>query len=212
MTEDISENDDFESRWLKDDDRLFIESAWAYDAHVVRHPGERFYRMPKGYKRAGDILVDQAAADVVDRPNIIYATLFCYRQFIELSLKHLVEEFNRGKDYEPKNTHDLSRLWKRFMEMVDERGGNEWLGLETAERLVAEMHEADQKADGFRFPTGTDGAPFAFGDQGIDLANLREVMQGLGNFFDGVYSEFAHQDDIASDAMIAAEEIWDRTT
>ena len=42
-----------------------------------------------GYKRAGDLLVDQAATDVVDRPNVIYAALFCYRQSIELFLKRL---------------------------------------------------------------------------------------------------------------------------
>ena len=207
MTENFFETGDFESRWPKDGDRLFVESEWAYDAHIVRHPGERFYRMPMGYKRAGDILVDQAAIDVVDRPNVIYAALFCYRQFIELSLKHLIEEFGQGKVWEPRNTHDLSRLWERFMSIANERGSHEGLGLEAAERLVAEMHEADHKADGFRFSTGTDGAPFAFGDRGIDLANLREVMQGLGNFLECAYLEFAHQDDLASDAMIAMEQI-----
>ena len=205
MGEDILETDDLESRWPKDGDRLFIESEWAYDAHIVRDPGERFYRMPMGYKRAGDILVDQAATDVADRPNVIYAALFCYRQFIELSLKHLIEEFGRGKVYEPRNTHDLSRLWERFMFVVDERGSNEWIGLDTAQRLIAEMHDADHKADGFRFPTAADGAPFIFGDRGIDLANLREVIQGLGNFFESVYLEFAHQDDLASDAIIPWE-------
>lgn len=68
--------DDIESRWPADGDRLFVETAWAYDAHVVRDPVERFYRMPMGYKRAGDILIHQAAIDVVDRRNIIYAALF----------------------------------------------------------------------------------------------------------------------------------------
>jgi hypothetical protein len=207
MTEDIPQTDDFDSRWPKDDDPLFVESEWAYDAFIVRHPGERFYRMPMGYKRAGDIIVDQAAANVVDRPNVIYAAFFCYRQFIELSLKHLIEEFGKGKACEPRNTHDLSRLWERFMMIVDERGSNEWLGLGTAERLVTEMHKADLKADGFRFPTGTDGAPFAFGDRGIDLTNLSEVIQGLGNFLECAYLEFAHQDDLASDAIIAMEQI-----
>jgi len=42
--------------------------------------------MPMGDKRAGDLLIDQAARDVVDRANVIYAALFCYRQAIELFL------------------------------------------------------------------------------------------------------------------------------
>jgi hypothetical protein len=207
MSEDISETEDFESRWPKENDHLFIESAWAYDAHIVSDPGERFYRMPMGYKRAGDILIDQAATDVVDRPNVIYAALFCYRQFIELSLKRLIEKFGKGRVYKPRNTHDLSHLWERFMSIIDDRDSNEWIGLDTVQRVVAEMHDADQKSDGFRFPTGTDGTPFAFGDRGIDLSNVREVMQGLENFFECTYLELDNQDDVALDAMMAMKQI-----
>jgi hypothetical protein len=60
------------------------------------------------------------------------------------------------------------------------------------------MHDADQKSDGFRFPTDINNAPFDFGDKGIDLDNAHEVMQGLVNFFEGAYWDFANQDDIGS--------------
>lgn len=191
------EAEDFDTRWPKDDDRLFVESTWAYDAHVVRDPAERFYRMPMGYKRAGDLLIDQAATDATDRANVIYAALFCYRQSIELFLKRLIEEFGQGRVYSPKHSHELSRLWERFMDIVNERARNESIGLSAVQKVVAEMHEADQQSDGFRFTTGRDGAPFMFGDRGIDLANLRDVMQGLENFFECTYLDFSHQDDIA---------------
>lgn len=169
------------------------------NAHVVRDPAERFYRMPLGYKRAGDILIDHAANDAVDRANIIYAALFCYRQSVELFLKSLIKEFGKGKVYSPKNTHELTRLWERFMCIVNERGGNMGSDLRTVEKLITEMHHADQKSDGFRFPTDVNNAPFHFGDRGIDLANVREVMQGLQNFFECVYMEFEHQEGMASD-------------
>ena len=191
----MPEAEDFETRWPKDGDRLFVEFALAYDAPVVRDPGERFYRMPMGYKRAGDILIDQAAAVVVDRRNIIYAALFCYRQSIELFLKRLIEEFGNGKVYSPKNTHELSRLWERFMCIVNERASSESLGLSAVQKLVAEMHGADQKSDGFRFATDRDDSSFIFGDRGIDLANLRDVMQGLENFFECVYLDFSARED-----------------
>lgn len=87
MSSNTPKADGFDSRWPRDEDRLFVESAWTYDAHIVRDPAERFYRMPMGYKRSGDILIDQASADMVDRANVIYAALFCYRQSIELFLK-----------------------------------------------------------------------------------------------------------------------------
>lgn len=80
--------------------------------------------------------------------------------------------------------------------ILNERGRAESVGLSAAQRLVAEMHEADQRSDGFRFPTARDGAPFAFGDRGIDLAHLREVMQGLVNFFECAYLDLSHQDDL----------------
>jgi hypothetical protein len=89
--------DDLETPLPKDGDSLFRESTWAFDAHLVRDPAERFYRMPMGYKRAGDLLIDQAAANVVDRANVIYPALFCYRQSIELSLKRFIDEFGAGR-------------------------------------------------------------------------------------------------------------------
>jgi len=200
MSSDMSEAQNFESRWPKDGDRLFIASAWAYDAHVARDPGERFYRMPMGYKRAGDLLIEQAATDIVDRSNVIYAALFCYRQSIELFLKKLIADFGDETVYSPKNTHELSRLWERFMCIVNQRGRSEADGLGVAQKLVAEMHEADQKSDGFRFPADRNDMPFAFGDRGIDLANVREVMQGLTNFFECAYLDFTHQDEMAVEA------------
>jgi len=197
MSTDTEESEDFETRWPQDSDRLFVESSWAYDAHVVRDPSERFYRMPMGYKRAGDVLIDQAATSAIDRPNIIYAALFCYRQAIELFLKKLIDAFGNRKVYSPKNTHELDCLWERFMCIANERGRSESRGLNAAQKLVAEMHEADQKSDGFRYPSDRADSQFVFGDRGIDLENVRVVMQGLANFFECAYLDFSHQDDIA---------------
>lgn len=192
--ENVPEPEDFEARWPRDGDCLFIEASWKYDARIVRDPAERFYRLPMGYKRAGDLLIDQAARDVVDRANVIYAALFCYRQAIELFLKSLIEEFGKETAYSPKYTHELDELWKRFMGIVNQRESGESGELGAVRALITEMHAADKTSDGFRFPTDTSGAPFMFGDRGIDLNNLREVMQGLENFFECAYLDFAHRD------------------
>jgi len=190
--------EDLEERWPKDNDHLFVETAWKYDAHVVSDPAERFYRLPMGYKRAGDLLSRQAEIEVINRANVIYAALFCYRHSIELHLKRLIQEFGKEKTCSPKPTHELGRLWKSFMCIVNERACSESFGLSAVQKLVAEMDKADRKSDGFRFAAGPKGTPFIFGDRAIDLANLREVMQGLENFFECFYEEFSHQDDIAS--------------
>ena len=185
--------DELDTRWPRDNDRLFVEQSWASDAHIVRDPNERFYRMPMGYMRAGDLLIERALNDVVDQKNIVYAALFCYRQSIELFLKSLLSRFSSGTP-QSKPTHNLDILWNRFAEVVRARGRQETIGLGAACALVRELHAADGKSDGFRFATEVDGAPFAFGDRGIDLANLREVMRGLQNFFECAHLDFEHKD------------------
>lgn len=211
MSSNVSKAGQLSERWPCDGERLFVTASWAYDAEIIRDPKERFYRMPMGYKRAADILVERAMVDVVDRKNVIYGALFCYRQSIELFLKRLIDEF--GDDThghrDPKNKkcrkshHNLSNLWERFMEIVKVRGREGTPGLGAAQVLITEMHAADEKSDGFRFPTDVAGVPFAFGDQGIDLCNLREVMTGLQNLFESAYMDFTHQDELVSERYTA---------
>jgi hypothetical protein len=196
MTDDISQAEELERHWPRDGDRLFVTTSWAYNAHVVRDPNERAYRLPMGYKRAADLLVERAATDVVDRANVIYPALYCYRQALELLLKGLIDEFGARRS---ENTHSLRSLWEQFAAIVKQRGPEEPLGFNAAGVLIAEMDSADQRSDGFRFPADTKRLPFAFGDQGIDLDNLREVMAGLENFFECASLHFSHQDELASD-------------
>ena len=148
-----------------------------------------------GYKRAADLLVKRAATDVVDRANVIYPALYCYRQALDLFLKGLIDEFGARRS---ENTHSLRRLWEQFAAIVRERGPEEPLGFNAARILIAEMDSADRRSDGFRFPADTKRLPFAFGDQGIDLDNLRAVMAGLGTFFEYASLHFAHRDEMTS--------------
>ena len=191
----MTEENDAASCWPTEGDRLFVESVWAYDAQVVSDPGERYYRLPKGYYRGADILIEHAIIDVTDRPNIIYAALFCYRQAIEVSLKQQISEYGDEKF----NTHNLSLLWERFVSIAIERNRGETIGLIAAQSLVNEMNDADRRSDGFRYPADMGGAPFLFGDRGIDLENLRLVMHGLINFLECANIDFSHQDSVTSD-------------
>lgn len=185
-----------EARWPQGGDKLFKASTWLYDAPLPRDPGERFYRMPMGYKRAGDLLIEQAACDVVDRNNVIYAALFCYRQAVELFLKKLIADF--GRDVKPPSGHDLSKLWNAFEAILRERGRADENGVQAVANIVAELHDADAKSDGFRYPTDNKRVPFKFGDRGIDLENIHDVMEGVATFFDCVHTAFAHEENMAA--------------
>jgi hypothetical protein len=106
-----------------------------------------------------------------------------------------------GKDSE---NHKLIPLWTSFKDIVNERGKGNSVDLSTVETLVSEMHDADQNSDCFRYPTTMttkkkESAPFDFGDRGIDLSNVREVMQGLANFFECTTLEFSHRNEFAPD-------------
>jgi hypothetical protein len=195
---DDEEDEDLELRWPREGDHMFVEAEAPSDARVAGDPAERFYRMPMGYKRAGDILLDHIKSDLADRGNVIYPALFCYRQSIELFLKKIVDEFGSDDLRSQKKTHDLCLLWKQFMQVIAERGRADSVGLDTVEKLVREMNGADEKSDAFRFATDMKGTPFPSGDRGIDLMALREAMQGLQNFFECCYLAYQHEDDLLS--------------
>ena len=55
MDEDPLDSPTPEEDWPKDGARLFGVSSWATDAPISNDPGERFYRLPMGYKRTGDM-------------------------------------------------------------------------------------------------------------------------------------------------------------
>jgi HEPN domain-containing protein len=137
-----------------------------------------------GYKKAGDILVAQALNNVVDRRNIIYVALFCYRQSVELYLKKIIVEF--GDDSLGKLTHDLESLWLTFLQTCSSRIETKTDEFDVIESIVMELHTADKQSDGFRYPTTRNGAEFGFGDRVVDLEHMQDVMQAVENFFEAV--------------------------
>lgn len=182
------------TRWPTGEDHLFREGLRAYDAPVTSHVGEREYRLPMGYKRAADLLLERAAGDPSDRRNVIYPALFCYRQSIELFLKQLIRfgngEYPRG--------HRLDELWKRFIRVARDRGLGDSMGITAAGTLVLELHAADERSDGFRYPVDRNGHAFVFSDRCIDIDNLLDIMDRLTNFLECAAMAFSHQYDTTS--------------
>jgi len=186
-----NEDAEAETRWPREDDCLFQHTGLARDTFIAGSPGERSYRLPKGYKRAGDVLLKQIAACRADQSNLIYPALFCYRQALELFLKTILDRFGQRA----KNTHDLKSLWASFLQLLKEREQEQADGLAAVQKLMMEMHEADQRSDTFRFSTDSSGAGFAFGDRRLDLERLADTMQGLQNFFECCYLVLWEQDE-----------------
>jgi hypothetical protein len=79
----------FTERWPEAGDRLFVSGR---DSFLAQAADERKYRLLQGYKRAGDVLIQHALADVSEGDNLIWPAIFNYRHYIELALKTLVAE------------------------------------------------------------------------------------------------------------------------
>lgn len=142
--------------------------------------------MADGYKEAADVLVEKAMADRFLRHGLIYPILFCYRHFIELSLKYVISEYGH-LTAEPPNSkdHDLEVLWPVFRKIVTycEEGDTE--ALTAVEAIVAEFAKLDPQSFTFRYPTNRKGDLIAINMDNIDLSNLRDTMEGVANYFSG---------------------------
>ena len=82
--------------------------------------------------------------------------------------------------------HNLWRLWescKAIFSQID----NESAAVDTSivEKRLKEFHELDTRAEAFRYPVNKQGTLIPLPCEAIDLINLRDVMEGLENFFSG---------------------------
>jgi hypothetical protein len=59
----------FTERWPEAGDRLLSPGR---DSFLAERPAERNYRLLEGYKRAGDVLIQNALAERYDRDSLIY--------------------------------------------------------------------------------------------------------------------------------------------
>ena len=87
MSIDLRETD---LGWPEIGDRLFLEGHGAEGAFLANRPGERLYHLTIGYKQAADLLVEQTEIKAWSRQKLVYPIVFCYRHFLELTLKALL--------------------------------------------------------------------------------------------------------------------------
>lgn len=134
-----------------------------------------------GYKTAADELIAFLVEDDRD-DSLIFPIIFCYRQYVELTLKHIIELMARFDETGARFPHDhsLTRLWRDVKDRQrlerDDVEANDW---QIVERLLLEFDAVDSRSFAFRYP---EPVPF----YQVDLGNLHDVMQGLAGFLDGL--------------------------
>lgn len=158
------------------------------------------YGVKEGYKKSADDLVDIALkkgkenrSDILDM--YIFPIMHSYRHSIEVSLKLI---YRRVYGEFPSGGHDLIVIWDESIVKKVVKDLN--LNLDSNDskeirRLIKELEGQDFKADVWRYLMNKDGSIYFTEWQFIDYLNIKETMNYLYNFLDGMYYEV---DDILS--------------
>jgi hypothetical protein len=169
-------------------DKLFSQGEPAYGACLSRHPGERLYQLIEGYKLAADLLVEQGEDEAWRRRKLVYPIVFCYRHFLELTLKAMLDEYGEMANISPNwSHHRLENLWNDFRALLRNLGSDqpEDDGTEAVERCIAEFAKIDPSSLTFRYPIDKKGQSFDVDHEMIDLLLLRDTIQAIENYFVG---------------------------
>ena len=137
--------------------------------------------------RAGAALVTECERFSSDRHFLVYPILFNYRHGLELAIKWIIDSYGRcaGIYLEPDDlNHDLWSLWKMCKEVILKVGSDDTDGsIKAVEQIVKDFHDCDSGAMSFRYSRNKDGAAIPLPDISIDIQNIRDVMEGVDNFF-----------------------------
>ena len=185
----------WEMRWPCPDDPLVGKVvSWNNAIAFADDPAERQALMLKGYFRAGHVLVDRCCKNPYEGHYMIYPILFCYRHALEMAMKWIVGSYgNRYDVSEPKPDHNFLRLWescKAIFTQADNEGAT--VSTATVEKLIKEFHNLDASAEAFRYPVKKDGTLIDLPNVAFNLIDLRQVVEGLENFFSGADGYLDH--------------------
>ena len=194
-------------RWPTKGDRIFSAGR---DARPADSIGERNYRLGKGYKLAGDVLVGNFLGEPRDHDNLIYPILYCYRHYIEVALKEIVEDHGQWMGITlSKKDHNLRELWKLFLQIAlayHHDPSNE--AAIVVSNCIEEFAQVDPGSFAFRYARDKRSdalIPLGFG--AIDLVNVLDVMNGIQNFFECSDLDFNHKRDVACE-IAAADSLY----
>ena len=175
------------TRWPIRGDRLFIPATdLTSEAEVHGCPAARQVFMMDGYKLAGDLLVDEAISDRIAKHHLIYPIVFCYRQFLELSLKWQINTYGSICGLSaPPNNHDLKKLIRDFRKMNLSYGAPDVEAIAALTKCILEFYRMDPGSFTFRYAVDQTGRLYPVTTNRIDLRRLKDVIEGIQSYFRG---------------------------
>lgn len=196
-----------ESPWPTKKDRLFVRPSKpdepppeldGFESLLKSLGPDLGYAYREAYFRAGEILAHAWLED--DRNGYLkYPMLFCFRHFVELSLKAIIEVYCELLECEPgiavEKAHGPMKLWNEAKRLMDEAVPNTGTGNETSrnvERCLNELHQVDRDSQLFRYPTSKDGQSVEARLPRVDVDRFFATMRHLEALFFGCQAQAEH--------------------
>lgn len=181
--------------WPRKGDKLFDSAEDWYHNACLNWQYDNWEMYASGYKTAGDILVQHIIDTRSDRDTLVFPIVFNYRQYLELRCKEIIRVGRMLSDEaaEFPKTHDIRVLWTICRAIIangEPSASN--ADLEAIDEAIAQFCAVDPKSESFRYPVdrkGKSSIPEAL--HVINLRQLRDVINRVGSFFDGVSMAFS---------------------
>lgn len=178
--------------------KLFTSDGTPHDFSMIGwgDASHQYVLYMDGYKTAADELVQRLLdSETVGRWDThIFPILFLYRQFIELELKWIFLVYSDADAPAKKQLiqgsrgHNLIDLWKKSKPIVLESATSheEQEDVAIVEDYIMQFHELDKSSYSFRYPINKNLEQISDNQRRINLPNLRQRMDELYHFFNGL--------------------------
>ena len=177
---------------LSSEDVLFSESSKVSDAILNTTKSGNDILIPNGYISTSVLLLNiiKFSESNLAKDSYIFPVLFCFRQYLEISMKSAILRYRNGdtnpyKGESKFKTHDLEELWIKLIKhiQVDKEVKN--IG-----RIIHELNEVDNDSTAFRYDYNLNRIVRNKDNKQInellDLDVLRQRVLQLYRFFDGI--------------------------
>ena len=170
------------------EDKLFQSGDdWWHNACLnYMHDGWPAYVI--GYKKAADILVTYIKKERRSQDTLVFPILFLYRQYLELSIKNLIQKGRQLQDIsEPTpGGHRIHDLWKVCEKLLNEIApGDSTAEIKQINRLILEFCAVDPRGTAFRYPEDNNGNPSLPDITHINIRNVYDVIEKISVILEG---------------------------
>jgi hypothetical protein len=168
--------------------------------NACMEPAPSMFRYATAYRTGAEVLFKYLAeAGGSERHHndlVVYPIVFCWRQFLELTLKEMVamaRTLNATTGSADLGQHRLTPLWRELRKHLPDLGAPQ-VEMDTVEKTIAYLDAFDAGSFAFRYPTDKKGAstqkdiPLL-----ISLRKLDAVMQRIANWLDAGRTEAARR-------------------